>query len=185
MWKPGLVTARSRAAAPTPYRWRSPGPRSGRPRGTSVASAFAARAGFAARLLAGEVPPELEAVFESAGVPLFPRQWARSARPLLVSGQREPVQAPRRGAVRVRRPARRRSVAAVGLAGQRPQAVLGGLRVQRRPAAGPRDDRLPAWWPFQAGAPSPAAAGSAGRPWPTWTWRHPILATRCSSGSIG
>ncbi len=31
---------------------------------------------FAARLLAGEVPAELERVFDDAGVPLLPRRWA-------------------------------------------------------------------------------------------------------------
>jgi uncharacterized Zn finger protein len=31
---------------------------------------------FAARLLAGEVPAELEQVFDDAGVPLLPRRWA-------------------------------------------------------------------------------------------------------------
>lgn len=31
---------------------------------------------FAARLLAGEVPAELEAVFDRAGVPLLPRRWS-------------------------------------------------------------------------------------------------------------
>ncbi len=33
------------------------------------------KVGFVARLLAGEVPNDLEAVFESAGVALFPRTW--------------------------------------------------------------------------------------------------------------
>ena len=31
--------------------------------------------GFVAQLLAGDVPPDLEGVFESVGVPLFPRAW--------------------------------------------------------------------------------------------------------------
>ena len=35
-----------------------------------------ARVAFLARLLAGEVPPELEAVFESAGVGLLPARWS-------------------------------------------------------------------------------------------------------------
>ena len=158
----GMVTARVQGSRATPYRVEIAWPALGSAAWTSVASAFAARAGFAARLLAGEVPPDLEAVFESAGVPLFPRRWARSARPLLVSGLGEPVQAPRRGAVRVRRPARRRSWLLLAWRGRDREAVLGALPVQRRPAAGPPDDRLPAWWPFQAGEPSPAADGSAG-----------------------
>ena len=34
------------------------------------------RIGFAARLLAGEVPPELEGVFADAGVALLPARWS-------------------------------------------------------------------------------------------------------------
>ena len=42
----------------------------------SVDAALASRVVFAARLLAGEVPPELDAVFSEVGVPLLPRRWA-------------------------------------------------------------------------------------------------------------
>lgn len=48
---------------PTPAQW------------TELTDAMSARVGFVARLLAGEVPPELEAAFDDAGVPLFPRTW--------------------------------------------------------------------------------------------------------------
>ncbi len=41
----------------------------------SVDAALAARVVFAARLLAGEVPSELEAVFDEVGVALLPRVW--------------------------------------------------------------------------------------------------------------
>lgn len=41
----------------------------------AIDAALRAKVGFVARLLAGEVPPDLEDVFDSAGVPLFPRTW--------------------------------------------------------------------------------------------------------------
>lgn len=41
----------------------------------AIDAAIAAKVGFAARLLAGEVPPDLEEVFSAAGVPLFPASW--------------------------------------------------------------------------------------------------------------
>jgi SWIM zinc finger len=42
---------------------------------SAVRDAMRARAAFVAQLLAGHVPPELEAVFEDAGVPLLPARW--------------------------------------------------------------------------------------------------------------
>jgi uncharacterized Zn finger protein len=40
-----------------------------------IESAMAAKIGFVARLLAGEVPPDLEGAFDTAGVALFPGAW--------------------------------------------------------------------------------------------------------------
>jgi uncharacterized Zn finger protein len=40
-----------------------------------VEAAMKAKIGFVARLLGGEVPPDLEDVFEAAGVALFPATW--------------------------------------------------------------------------------------------------------------
>lgn len=48
---------------PTAAQWRA------------IDSAIAAKVGFAARLLSGEVPADLEAVFADSGVPLFPQTW--------------------------------------------------------------------------------------------------------------
>lgn len=40
-----------------------------------IDGAMRSKVGFVAQLLAGDVPPDLEGVFESVGVPLFPRTW--------------------------------------------------------------------------------------------------------------
>ncbi len=42
----------------------------------AIDTAIAAKVGFVARLLAGEVPTDLEAVFRAAGIDLFPRAWS-------------------------------------------------------------------------------------------------------------
>ena len=153
----GLVTARVQGSRATPYRVEIAWPALGSAAWTSVASAFAARAGFVARLLAGEVPPDLEAVFESAGVPLFPRRWSHLGAHCSCPDSENPCK--HLAAVLYVFADRLDDDPWLLLAwrGRDRDAVLGGLRVQRRPADGPRDDRLPAWWPFQAGAPSPAA----------------------------
>ena len=59
--KPYVVTVQS--PQPSALQWRK------------VDDAFAARVGFAAQLLADEVPTELEEVFNDAGVALFPATW--------------------------------------------------------------------------------------------------------------
>ncbi|GLW96837.1 SWIM zinc finger family protein [Microtetraspora sp. NBRC 16547] len=69
---PGLVTARVQGSRPEPYdvtigitaydseQWRA------------LTGRLAARALYRAKLLAGEMPPEIEEVFGEAGLPLFP-----------------------------------------------------------------------------------------------------------------
>ena len=52
------------AATPTPEQW------------AHVDAELATRVSFVAQLLAGEVPPELEAVFDAASVALFPATWS-------------------------------------------------------------------------------------------------------------
>jgi uncharacterized Zn finger protein len=44
---------------------------------STLQEALQARVGFVARLLAGEVPPELEDACTDAGIALFPRAWAQ------------------------------------------------------------------------------------------------------------
>ncbi|AVT39540.1 SWIM zinc finger family protein [Plantactinospora sp. BB1] len=69
---PGEVTAVVQGSRPTPYRvsirFRPLAERVW----TRLETLLAAQALFSARLLAGDVPPELETVFAEAGAPLFP-----------------------------------------------------------------------------------------------------------------
>ncbi|MEN3613399.1 SWIM zinc finger family protein [Plantactinospora sp. ZYX-F-223] len=69
---PGKVTAVVQGSRPEPYqvsiRFRPLAERVW----TRLETLLAAQALFSARLLAGDVPPELEAVFAEAGAPLFP-----------------------------------------------------------------------------------------------------------------
>lgn len=69
---PGLVTASVQGSRPQPYRVRielTPFPQSFWAR---IEADLAAQAFYSARLLAGDLPAELEGLFTAAGVPLFP-----------------------------------------------------------------------------------------------------------------
>ncbi|MGW0436371.1 SWIM zinc finger family protein [Micromonospora sp. NPDC003197] len=69
---PGVVTARVQGSRPRPYRVRiglHPFPE---PVWRRIEELLSAQAFYSARLLAGDLPPELEQVFAEAGAPLFP-----------------------------------------------------------------------------------------------------------------
>ncbi|MFC8848123.1 SWIM zinc finger family protein [Micromonospora sp. NPDC057141] len=69
---PGVVTARVQGSRPRPYRVRiavEPFPAA---RWERVEAELAAQAFFSARLLAGDLPAELEELFAATGAPLFP-----------------------------------------------------------------------------------------------------------------
>ena len=71
----GRISARVQGSRPQPYQVdvrikQLPGEQ-----WQAVEEALAAQALFRAKLLAGEMPPEIEDVFEEAGAPLFPRSW--------------------------------------------------------------------------------------------------------------
>lgn len=70
--KPGEVTAVVQGSRPTPYRVSIRLRPFREPVWARIEKLLAAQALFSARLLAGDVPPELEAVFTGAGAPLFP-----------------------------------------------------------------------------------------------------------------
>ena len=151
----GLLTAKVQGSRAKPYRVTITWPALAPPAWETVASAFASRAGFAARLLAGEVPPDLEAVFESAGVALFPRHWSDLRADCSCPDGENPCK--HLAAVLYVFADRLDDDPWLLLAwrGRDREAVLGGLRVRRSATAGPRDDGLPAWWPLHPGARPP------------------------------
>ena len=69
----GYVTARVQGSRPNPYRARIQVTPLTTPQWRRVEQALAGQALFRARLLAGEMPREIEEVFVECGTPLFPR----------------------------------------------------------------------------------------------------------------
>jgi len=69
----GHVTGTVQGSRPKPYKVRLTVVPLTTPQWVAVEEALAARAVFRARLLAGEMPAEIEEVFASCGTPLFPR----------------------------------------------------------------------------------------------------------------
>jgi uncharacterized Zn finger protein len=69
----GYVTAQVQGSRPKPYRVRIAVTPLTKPQWRKVEQALGAQALFRARLLAGEMPREIEEVFADCGTPLFPR----------------------------------------------------------------------------------------------------------------
>jgi uncharacterized Zn finger protein len=70
----GLVVAQVQGSRRTPYGVQISMPAASDMRWDAIVDALAAQAGYAARLLAGELPHEIEDVFAEAGVALFPER---------------------------------------------------------------------------------------------------------------
>ena len=74
--QPGELLAEVQGSRRTPYRVSVHAPVTSDTQWAEVDAMLASRVRFAARLLAGEVPAELEEVFASAGVALLPKRWS-------------------------------------------------------------------------------------------------------------
>ena len=74
--KAGRLEARVQGSRATPYRVSVRSEAASKAQWRSLELLFASRLGWAAQLLAGEVPANLEAAFAEAGAALFPRRWA-------------------------------------------------------------------------------------------------------------
>jgi uncharacterized Zn finger protein len=70
----GLAVAQVQGTRRTPYGVQISMPAASDVRWEAIIKTLAAQAGYAARLLAGELPHEIEEVFAEAGVPLFPER---------------------------------------------------------------------------------------------------------------
>jgi uncharacterized Zn finger protein len=68
----GMVTARVQGSRPRPYRVRIGITAFGKPEWAKLERALAASAWYSAKLLAGEMPEDIEEVFAAQGLPLFP-----------------------------------------------------------------------------------------------------------------
>jgi uncharacterized Zn finger protein len=74
--KAGRLEARVQGSRATPCRVSVRSEAASKAQWHSLELLFASRMGWAAQLLAGEVPANLEAAFSEAGAALFPRRWA-------------------------------------------------------------------------------------------------------------
>ena len=70
----GLVVAQVQGTRRTPYGVQISMPAASEERWAAIVDTLAGQAGYAARLLAGELPHEIEDVFAQAGVALFPER---------------------------------------------------------------------------------------------------------------
>ena len=73
---PGLVAGQVQGSRRTPYVVTIQTSQPSDVQWHKLDDAFRSRIGFVARLLAGELPPELEDAFADAGVRLFPSRWS-------------------------------------------------------------------------------------------------------------
>ncbi|MCU0267797.1 MAG: SWIM zinc finger family protein [Acidimicrobiales bacterium] len=74
--RPGQLLAQVQGSRRTPYLVTVDAARPTTGQWEAVDAAMGARVGFVARLLTGEVPPDLEDVFVAASVRLFPDRWS-------------------------------------------------------------------------------------------------------------
>jgi hypothetical protein len=71
-----VIAAQVQGSRPTPYLVTLSLPEPSRTQWEAIDASMASKVGFAARLLGGEVPPDLEGLFDAAGVALFPPTWS-------------------------------------------------------------------------------------------------------------
>jgi hypothetical protein len=136
--RPYVVTVR--AAEPTEAQWRK------------LDDAFRSRVGFAARLLAGEVPPELEDTFARAGVELIPSTWAALVASCTCPDWENPCKHIAAALYVFADQLDRDPWLLLAWRGRTREEVLAHLHA----AGGEPDPRLPPWWPLAPGAAPPA-----------------------------
>lgn len=73
---PALIAAQVQGSRRTPYVITISLPEPSVSQWRAIDAAMSAKIGFVARLLGGELPPDLEEVFAAAGVELFPPTWS-------------------------------------------------------------------------------------------------------------
>jgi hypothetical protein len=147
--QPGLVTARVQGSQRTPYVTNVSFAPLTEAEWAAVQREIESTLQFAARLLAGEVPVELEAVFDRSGVALLPRRWSELRATCSCPDHENPC---------------KHIAAALYVLADRldddPWLLLRWRGRERSEllahlAGGARDEVAP-WWPLTAGAPLPS-----------------------------
>jgi len=124
---------------------------------------FSSRVGFAARLLAGEVPPDLEQAFADTGLELIPSAWEAMGASCTCPDDQNPCKHIAAVLYVLADQLDRDPWLLLALRGRTRDELLGRLGA----SGGPADPRLPPWWPLVPGgrgragpfaAPPPAAA---------------------------
>jgi uncharacterized Zn finger protein len=164
---PGLLVSQVQGSRRTPYVVTVRGDQPTDAQWSRLDEALRSQLRFAARLLAGEVPPELETACADAGISLFPTTWRSLQATCSCPDWENPC----------------KHIAAVlyvfadqldsdpwlllAWRGRTREQILGYLAEGRSAAAAHgRADGLPAWWPLTPGR----TAGPSGR------WETPIAA---------
>jgi hypothetical protein len=149
--QPGLVAARVQGSQRAPYVTNVAFAPLTEAEWSAVQGEIESTLAFAARLLAGEVPAELEAVFDRAGVALLPQRWSQLRATCSCPDQENPC---------------KHIAAALYVLADRldddPWLLLrwrGRERAELLAHLGPgtREEVAP-WWPLVPGAPLPTAA---------------------------
>jgi uncharacterized Zn finger protein len=151
----GVIAAHVQGSRPTPYVVTIALPQPTPAQWQTIDAVIAGKVGFAARLLSGEVPPDLETAFAAAGVPLFPPTWRALKTTCSCPDHENPC----------------KHIAAVLYVfadqldtdpwlvlkwrGRSREQILepfvGTTRTARNAPASPHDDRVAPWWPFAPG----------------------------------
>ncbi len=140
--KPYLVTVG--LAVPSDEQW------------TVILGAMRSKVGFAARLLDGEVPPDLEQVFGEAGVPLFPVAWSDMRTKCSCPDWENPCKHIAAVLYLLADSLDTDPWLALLLRGKDRDTLLGALSAGSSPALAEGSEIAP-WWPF---APGPVSRGS-------------------------
>ncbi|MPY96320.1 MAG: hypothetical protein GEV08_25630 [Acidimicrobiia bacterium] len=155
---PGLLVAQVQGSRSLPYVVTARADQPSAEQWASLEAALRSQVRFAARLLAGEVPPELEGAGAAAGVALFPGEWADLHATCSCPDWENPC----------------KHIAAVlyvfadqldgdpwlllAWRGRTREQVLAQLGVA---TAGARADGLPCWWPLTPSGPGAVTSRSA------------------------
>jgi uncharacterized Zn finger protein len=157
----GAVVARVQGSRPTPYKARIGVPTFGKTEWAAATAALADQAGHTAALLAGELPHEIEEVFASVGLALFPER----ARDIVMDCTCPDHAVPCKHLAAVFYVLAERfdddPFQILALRGRDRATLLADLRARRAEPAGPEDpvERAPA-----AGAAAGTAPAAAGAP---------------------